>query len=109
MTFSPKIADSKGFEQNKRLQVELEVENPLEPKIKVRQQTWSEDLGWLTQKTLSLELDQAQTLLLALEQSLKWGKVNRSNAQKQISRSPETGVEQSTLENKIIPFPVKKS
>jgi hypothetical protein len=104
ITFSPQFADSKGIEQSERVQVELEVSELLHPKVKLRQQTWSEDLGWLTQKTLTLELEQAQSLLHDLEQSLKWGKAHRSQAQKQANQPLALEYSETEVESKIIPF-----
>jgi hypothetical protein len=104
MSIYPKFIENQNDEPTGRVQVELDSSAPLEPKVKVRQQTWSEDLGWLTQKTLTLELEQAQDLMRELNQAINWGKAKRSQAYRQPDLPPEN---QPEPENKIIAFPVK--
>lgn len=95
------LLDKSTEEQTERLDVELDTTQPSQPKLKLKQQSWAEGVGWFTQKTITLELEEAQTLLQNLEQAIIGGKIARSRPHSKESKLLET--------NNIIPFPVPHS
>lgn len=83
----------------KRVEVEIDQTNPAEMKLKLREQSWAEGLGWFTQKSLTIDPAQAQNLIRDLQQALDEAKMRQSQAHHQPPVAPEQPTE------KVIEFP----
>lgn len=52
-----------------RISVEVDNSDPNGVKLKLKQQSWADNVGWFTQKTITFSPDQACALLRELEQA----------------------------------------
>lgn len=82
--------------QQSRVTVEVDKSNPAEPGLKLRQESWAEGLGWFTQKTIAVSLEEAPALLNDLQRTINNAKLARSQ------HRPNT-------EAKILQFPGKRT
>lgn len=102
--FSDDAQASKHERIVERMSVEVDDSNPQEPKLKLRQQSWAEGMGWFTQKTITLGLEEACDLVEQLEQTTRLAKMRRSQPL-QPKTQPQPFANKSA---KIITFPVEK-
>ncbi len=86
-----------------RVSVELDNSNLQEPKLKLRQQSWAEGVGWFTQKTVIVGLEQASTLSNDLQQAIISAKLLRSQPQRQ--HPLEAVIQADEQRGKVLEFP----
>lgn len=98
------IIDKPG-QPGERIEVELDDTNQLDLKLKLRQQSWAEGMGWFTQKTVTINPEDVPELLRQLEQAQVSVKLIRSQAHQR----PNTPEAEIPAETKIIKFPVHRT
>lgn len=84
-----------------RIEIETDQSNPLEPALKLRQQSWAEGMGWFTQKTIRLGLDEAIEMLDDLEHNIVRAKMTRSQAHHRPAQAPGSAAT-------VLQFPVDR-
>jgi hypothetical protein len=104
---SPEHAEisDKPDRPGERIEVELDETNQLDLKLKLRQQSWAEGMGWFTQKTVAINPEDVPELLRQLEQAQVNVKLTRSQAH----HRPSTPEPEAPAETKIIKFPVHRT
>lgn len=106
---NPNLTGSELEQPNQRLLLELETPEQPEAKIKLRQQNRADGVGWFTQKTITLELAEAETLVSELESALVSAKLARSQLHHH-KTAPRPEVEESLSEEaKVIKFPANRT
>lgn len=98
---------------NRQIDVELDDSNPSELKLRLRQQSWAEGMGWFTQKTIIIDPEEVPALIRQLEEARINIKLTSTQSQQsQPKATPYPVSENSTetetetkSENKIIEFP----
>lgn len=107
-TTLPTSANQPKPAQTERINLELDDSNPQAPKIKMRQQSWSEGVGWFTQKTIALTIEQAVSLMPDLEHTLVSAKLAQSQTHHQSPNPPaKTALPENTA--KLIEFPMART
>ncbi len=103
--------ESKALRPSEQIQVELDTTNLQEPKLKLRQQSWAEGMGWFTQKTITLDAEQAVTLTYDLEQALISAKLAASQAHHSPSTNKTSAPVRPETPSKasIIEFPTDRT
>ena len=60
------LAAIPGGSENERVLIVLRQQGPFQRQVEMRQQSWSDGIGWFTQNTIHLECDQVDELRYAL-------------------------------------------
>ncbi len=86
--------------------VDLEGSQLAHPHLKLRYQSWSEGLGWITQKTITVKLEDGPGLILALKDAVANGLMISTQPSARISAKTNGKKE---APSKIVPFPVGRA